>query len=49
MRTEVDAARTASATWQEVGDSFGVNRQAACARFKDGADGGRSLGTPDVR
>jgi hypothetical protein len=41
-RTEVDRARRAGATWQDVGDAFGTNRQAAHERFREGAGGGRS-------
>lgn len=41
-RVEVDAARRDGATWQDVGDAFGTNRQAAHERFREGADGGRS-------
>ena len=41
-RVEVDAARRGGATWQDVGDAFGTNRQAAHERFREGPDGGRS-------
>lgn len=41
-RIEVAAARKAGATWQEIGDAFGTNRQAAHERFREGPDGGRS-------
>lgn len=41
-RIEVDAARQDGATWQDVGDAFGTNRQAAHERFREGPDGGRS-------
>src|SRR5688572_4577051 len=40
--TEVDRARRAGATWQDVGDAFGTNRQAAHERFREGPGGGRS-------
>lgn len=41
-RVEVAAARASGATWQEIGDAFGTNRQAAHERFREGPDGGRS-------
>lgn len=41
-RLEVERARLAGATWREVGDAFGTNRQAAHERFSDGADGRHS-------
>lgn len=41
-RAEVDRARAAGATWQDVGDAFGTNRQAAHERFREGPGGGRS-------
>jgi hypothetical protein len=41
-RTEVERARKAGATWQDVGDAFGTNRQAAHERFREGPGGGRS-------
>ncbi len=41
-RVDVDAARRDGATWQDVGDAFGTNRQAAHERFREGPDGGRS-------
>lgn len=41
-RLEVERARRAGATWREVGDAFGTNRQAAHERFSDGADGRHS-------
>jgi hypothetical protein len=41
-RVEVAAARALGATWQEVGDALGTNRQAAHERFREGPDGGRS-------
>jgi hypothetical protein len=41
-RVEVERARLAGATWREVGDAFGTNRQAAHERFSDGADGRHS-------
>lgn len=41
VRVEVSAARANGATWQEVGDAFGVNRQAAHERFSQGPDGPR--------
>jgi len=41
-RVEVDSARRDGATWQDVGDAFGTNRQAAHERFREGPDGGRS-------
>src|SRR4051794_39897724 len=41
-RAEVDRARQAGATWQDVGDAFGTNRQAAHERFREGPGGGRS-------
>ena len=41
-RVEVAAARDGGATWQDVGDAFGTNRQAAHERFREGPGGGRS-------
>ena len=41
-RVEVAVAREGGATWQEVGDAFGTNRQAAHERFREGPGGGRS-------
>ena len=41
-RVEVERARRAGATWREVGEAFGTNRQAAHERFSDGADGRHS-------
>ena len=41
-RVEVMAARDNGATWQDVGDAFGTNRQAAHERFREGPEGGRS-------
>lgn len=38
-RAEVERARVAGATWREVGEAFGTNRQTAHERFRDGADG----------
>lgn len=39
-RLEVDAARSLDgATWQQVGDAFGVIRQTAHERFHAGPDG----------
>lgn len=38
-RTEVMAAREEGATWAEVGEAFGVTRQAAHERFRTGPDG----------
>jgi hypothetical protein len=38
-RIEVDRARRGGATWREVGEAFGTNRQAAHERFSDGPDG----------
>ena len=33
QRETVGAARRAGATWQQVGDAFGITRQAAQQRF----------------
>ena len=41
-RAEMDRARRDGATWQDVGDAFGTNRQAAHERFREGPGGGRS-------
>lgn len=41
-RVEVVRARRAGATWREVGEAFGTNRQAAHERFSGGPDGRRS-------
>ena len=41
-RVEVSVARDDGATWQDVGDAFGTNRQAAHERFREGPEGGRS-------
>lgn len=41
-RVEVASAREGGATWQDVGDAFDTNRQAAHERFREGPDGGRS-------
>lgn len=39
LRTAVDLARDRGATWQQIGDMFGVTRQAAQERFtKKGAE-----------
>jgi hypothetical protein len=39
-RLEVDAARSLDgATWQQVGDAFGVIKQTAHERFQSGPDG----------
>lgn len=34
LRCSVKAAKDAGATWQQIGDAFGVTRSAACERFK---------------
>lgn len=34
LRRSVKAAKMSGATWQQIGDAFGVTRSAACERFK---------------